>query len=412
MATTKFYLDLRGKAKDGKGSINITITHNRAVAMIPTGIRVSPNEWGGQNVIKVLGSDVLNARLAERKLEVDRALALLSLSEGFEDLTATQIKTCIIKRQSSPRSHLVYDLFQEYISREMAQGTRDIYLATWNKVKAFGGERINIEEIDLKWLYDFEKYLSKQQGVNGRAIFLRSLRAVVNYAIHSGVIQSYPFSNFKIKQEPTRKRSVSIDQFRKFLSYPTTESNQRYRDYFLLMFYLIGINSKDLLLASPSAVSNGRFEYIRGKTHKKYSVRIEPEAEELLRKYRGEHYLLEAMDSCKDYRNFVHEMNDALKTIGDISWEMIPDPDDLFAKPTLTRIITPVIPNISTYWSRHCWATFAYEAGISIDIISQALGHSMGNRTTLIYVKEDKEKVAKANRQVIDYLWEKTSSSE
>ena len=405
MATTKFYLDLRGKAKDGRGSINITITHNRAVAMIPTGIRVSPNEWDGQNVIRVHGSDVLNARLAERKLEVDRALALLSLNDGFQDMTATQIKTCIIKRQSGPRSHLVHDLFQEYISRDMAQGTKDIYLATWNKVKSFSGERISIEDIDLKWLYDFEKWLSKQQGVNGRAIFLRSLRAVMNYAIHIGVVQSYPFSNFKIKQEPTRKRSVSIDQFRRFISYPTTDSNRRYRDYFLLMFFLVGINSKDLLLASPSAVVGKRFEYIRAKTHKKYSVRIEPEAEELLKKYQGQHYLLEAMDTCKDYRNFAHEMNDALKTIGDIRWELVPDSDDLFAKPTMTRIITPVIPNISTYWSRHCWATFAYEAGISMDIISQALGHSMGNRTTLIYVKEDRGKIDEANRRVIDYVF-------
>lgn len=405
MATTKFYLDLRGKAKDGKGSINITITHNRTVAMIPTGIRVSPNEWDGQSVIRILGAGVLNAQLAERKLEVDRALALLSLKEGFNDLTASQIKTCIIKKQSSPRSHLVYDLFQEYTSREMAQGTKDIYSATWNKVKSFGGERISIEEIDLKWLYGFEKFLSTQQGINGRSIFLRSLRAVVNYAVHSGVISYYPFSNFKIKQEPTRKRSVSIEQFRKFVTYPTTESNRRYRDYFLLMFYLIGINSKDLLLASPSAIANGRFEYVRVKTHKKYSVRIEPEAEELLKKYQGQHYLLEAMDTCKDYRNFAHEMNDALKTIGDIRWELVPDSDDLFAKPTMTRIITPVIPNISTYWSRHCWATFAYEAGISMDIISQALGHSMGNRTTLIYVKEDRGKIDNANRRVIDFVF-------
>lgn len=38
MATTRFYLDLRGRAKDGKGSIVITIYHNRTASMIPAGL--------------------------------------------------------------------------------------------------------------------------------------------------------------------------------------------------------------------------------------------------------------------------------------------------------------------------------------------------------------------------------------
>ena len=255
-----------------------------------------------------------------------------------------------------------------------------------------------MEDINLKWLHQFERFLAKTQGVNGRAIYLRSLRAVCNYARHTGVISTYPFENFSIKQEPTKKRSVSVELFRKFLSYPAPPHLARYRDYFYLMFLLIGINSKDLLLASEKQLVNNRLEYIREKTHKKYSIRIEPEAEELLNRYKGESHLLEAMDRCKHYKSFAHEMNDALKEIGDVRWEMIPDPDDLFGTPQLKKIITPVIPEISTYYARHCWATFAYEAGVSLDIISQALGHSAGNRTTLIYVKHDQKKSTKQAR--------------
>ena len=170
------------------------------------------------------------------------------------------------------------------------------------------------------------------------------------------------------------------------------------------MFYLIGINTKDLLLVRKESVVNGRLEYIRSKTHKKYSIKIEPEAEELLKRYQGRDYLLEAMDHCVHYKSFAHEMNDALKAIGDIREEMVPDPDDLFAPPHREKILYPIIPGISTYYARHCWATFAYEAGVSLDVISQALGHSSGNRTTLIYVKFDQDKVDEANRTVIDYL--------
>ena len=407
MATTRFYLDLRGRAKDGKGSIVITIYHNRTTAMIPTGVRVAPNEWDGSKVVRCNTAEIITAGLYEKKSRIDKSIAILSLDDNFRNISAVDIKTAILKGKPNRGKayHLVSDLFAEYLTLDIKEGTKDIYRATLSKVLAFGGKSLKMEDINLKWLHQFERFLAKTQGVNGRAIYLRSLRAVCNYAVHTNAVQNYAFQNFSIKQEPTRKRSVSVEIFRKFLDYPAPEHLVRYRDYFLLMFLLIGINSKDLLLATEKQLVNNRLEYIREKTHKKYSIRIEPEAGELLKKYKGKSHLLEAMDHCKHYRSFAHEMNDKLKQIGDVVWEMVPDPDDLFGTPRLIKTITPVIPEISTYYARHCWATFAYEAGVPLDTISQALGHSSGNRTTLIYVKFDQEKVDLANRRVIDFLF-------
>ena len=404
MATTRFYLDLRGRAKDGKGSIVITIYHNRTTAMIPTGVRVAANEWDGKHVIRISGCDAINARLCDRKAKIDKAIAVLSIEEKFDVMTAPQIKNAIRNEKITRKPHLVSDLFAEYLALDIKEGTKEIYRTTLSKVLSFGGKNLKMEDINLKWIHQFERFLAQTQGVNGRAIYLRSLRAVCNYAVHTNAIQQYPFQNFSIKQEPTRKRSVSVDLFRKFLDYPTSAANKRYRDYFLLMFYLIGINSKDLLLARRDWLVDGRLEYVRSKTHKKYSIKIEPEAEELLKRYAGRDYLLEAMDHCVHYKSFAHEMNDALKTIGEVRTEMVPDPEDLFAPPHQERVLCPIIPEISTYYARHCWATFAYEAGVSLDVISQALGHSSGNRTTLIYVKFDQEKMDSANRKVIDFL--------
>ena len=413
MATTRFYLDLRGKAKDGKGSIVITIYHNRTTAMIPTGIRVKPNEWDGSHVVRVDGYDAINARLAEKISSVDRSIAYLSIdSNRFDSMTAPQIKKAITEKKVAKPTHLVSDLFMEYLATDIKEGTKEIYRATLSKVLAFGGKTLKMENINLKWLHQFEMFLAKTQGVNGRAIYLRSLRAVCNYALHTNVISSYPFQNFSVRQEPTRKRSVSVELFRKFIDYPTSGRNAMFRDYFLLMFYLIGVNSKDLLLARKDSIVNDRFEYVREKTHKKYSVRIEPEAWNLIEKYHGKNYLLEAMDHCKHYKSFAHEMNDHLKMIGEEIVEMIPDTEDLFGTPHLQKTIKPVIPGISTYYARHCWATFAYEAGIPLDTISQALGHSAGNRTTLIYVKFDQEKVDKANKRVIDFVLNQSVQSE
>ena len=406
MATTKFYLDLRGNAKDGRGSILIFIFHNKTTATVSTGIRVLPSEWDGDRIIKRSDCSILNAKLSKRRAEIDSAIAALSLEESYESLTATQIKHLVCDCKVTADRHHVATLFDEYMSQEMSNGTREIYLATKKKVLSFGGAKCNIESITVKWLYDFDKYLAKtQKSPNGRSIYLRDLRTICKYAVRTGVTHSCPFDNFQIRQEPTKKKAISVELLREFMVYPTNPINSMYRDYFMLQFYLIGINTVDLLTAKKSDVINGRLEYNRRKTHKHYSIKIEPEAQAIINKYPGKgEYLLDALDHCKLYRSFAHQMNDALKEIGPTEESEIPDPDNLFGEPTIIRKVNSIIPNISTYFARHSWATFASDLDISSDVIAQALGHSNMNRTTMIYIKPNQTKVDDANRKVIDYV--------
>lgn len=405
MATTRLYLDMRGKAKDGKGTILITLFHNHTTATITTGIRIHPDEWKNERIVKIPGADAMNVCILQKKTDIDRAIAVLAIQDRFENMTATEIKSEISGgKPKCIRGHCVSDLFNEYMSNGMKPGTAEIYKATLKKVLSYGGEHMRIEGINLRWLIGFDQYLSKTQCINGRSIYLRSLKAVCNYSYKIKLIPSNPFDDFKVKSEPTIKRNISVELLREFRDCPTSPDKCRYRDYFFLMFYLIGINTKDILLAKKSQVVNGRLEYIREKTGKKYSIKIEPEAQALIDKYYGKgEYLLEAMDHCKLYRSFSHEINDAIKLIGYEEEEVVYS-DNLFAEPVVNKKIAPVIPNITTYFSRHTWATLAYEIGISLDTISQALGHSSGNRTTLIYVKFDQQKVDEANRKVIDYF--------
>lgn len=411
MATTKFYLDLRGNAKDKRGSILISIFHNKTTATIPTGIRVLPNEWDGDRIVRRSDNSILNAKLSKRRSEIDSAIAALSLAESYESLTATQIKHLICGEKEIKDRHLVSVLFDEYLKQNLSEGTKGIYRVTEKRVLAYGGSKCRIDSITVKWIYEFEEYLSKQQkSANGRSIYLRSLRAICKYAVKTGVISSCPFDNFQIRQEPTQKRAISVELLREFMTYPTSPVNSMYRDYFMLLFYLVGINTVDLLTAKKSDVINGRLEYNRRKTHKHYSIKIEPEAQALIDKHAGKgEYLMDALDHCQHYRSFAHQMNDALKTIGEVEEEIIPNVDDLFGEPKVVCRVKSVIPNISTYYARHSWATFAADLGISSDVIAQALGHSNVNRTTMIYIKPNQAKVDEANRKVIDYLLSRRS---
>ena len=295
------------------------IIHNRTSASISTGIRLSPDDWDGRKIKLSSTYSALNIKLIEQKSKIDKSIALLSLENYFETLTAAEIKVRIMS--SSPdtnKGHLVNDIFEEYMSKPMKDGTREVYKCALKKMLSYGGESLKIESVNLKWLFGFEKFLARTQGPNGRAIYFRCVRAICHYSFKTHIVSVNPFDGFKFKTEPTRKRSVSVEDFRAFVEFPTDVINGKYRDYFLLSFLLIGINIKDLLLAKHGQIVDGRLEYIRNKTHKKYSIRIEPEAQALLDKYRGKDYLLEAMDHCKHHKSFARAINEACQKIGPV----------------------------------------------------------------------------------------------
>jgi len=81
----------------------------------------------------------------------------------------------------------------------------------------------------------------------------------------------------------------------------------------MLIFYLAGINIIDLL--HLKSIVNGRIEFKRAKTGRLYSIKVEPEAQAVIDKYRGKNYLLNIMDRYTDYRNFMHRMGGKTKSI-------------------------------------------------------------------------------------------------
>ena len=68
------------------------------------------------------------------------------------------------------------------------------------------------------------------------------------------------------------------------------------------------------------------------------------------------------------------------------------------------KVREPLFPDISSYWSRHTWATIAASMDIPKETISAALGHEIGSAVTSIYIDFDQRKVDEANRKVIDAL--------
>ena len=87
-----------------------------------------------------------------------------------------------------------------------------------------------------------------------------------NAAIDDEITTKYPFRKFKISSEETEKRSLTVEQLRTFLNADLEPWMERYRDVFMLLFTLCGINIIDLCHLKEE--TNGRIVYRRAKTHK------------------------------------------------------------------------------------------------------------------------------------------------
>ncbi|MDE6651337.1 MAG: site-specific integrase [Paramuribaculum sp.] len=399
MFSYKFFSD-----PSRKDDVRLRLTNNRKKVEISLGLRISQAD-----IDNALSPSPLTRNVKWRNLllnyqaKIDDIKCEL-LKTGRVDEDVRVIKDMVVREcfgtnseeDNDPEGGNFIKCFRDYISRLDNKSTIEVYTHTLKRILSFdlNIEEKNFEDINLRWLTEFDAALADNgNSKNTRGIHLRNIRAVFNNAIDFEITNAYPFRRFKVRPEETRKRSMSVEELRKLFSYPVEPYAQIYQDMFKLIFMLIGINTVDLHRLQE-ITKDGRIEYKRAKTGRLYSIKVEPEAFELINKYKGEKGLLCVADRWSDHRNFRHQLNKALQRIGEV--ERIGRGGK--------KIVTSEFPEVSSYWARHTWATIAYSIGISKDVIAQALGHSDGHSTTNIYIKEDVSKVDEANRRVLDWV--------
>lgn len=392
----KIALDLRRKKKDGTYPIVIEI-RNKDKIRIATSYSALPENWNdGQ--FKKNESNYARKNLVLRSMYDKVERVLLEISEERRFISDKELRALINKDVSNKQdlsNRTFISVLDSFLELKSNAGTRSVYEGTRNKILVFD-KGCTFETIDRNWLSRFEKWMiDSGMKTNAYAIHLRNIRAVFNYAIDEEITTLYPFRKYKIKKEETRKRSLTVEQLKMLRDYPCEPYQERYRDMFMLMFYLIGVNAVDLFNAKE--LVNGRLEYKRAKTGKLYSVKVEPEAMEIIERYKGKKYLLNVLDEYGNYKDFLHRMGIGLKQIGECKRS------GLGGK----KHITPLFPDISSYWARHTWATIAASLDVPKETIAAALGHEIGMSVTSIYINFDMRKVDEANRLVLDKIKER-----
>ena len=286
-------------------------------------------------------------------------------------------------------------MFDLYIDGLTNSGTKKIYDLTKRKIVELYGD-ILISSINVSWLKDFERKLMDTHKKNGINIHMRNIRAIINDAMSRELLTNYtyPFKAYKMPKEQTAKRDLSIDDIRIIRDYKTEPEMRKYLDFFMLSFYLGGINAGDLCLLTHKDYYNGRIVYRRQKTKGlPISIKVEPEARELIKKYKGTEYLLRYCDSGSNYRTWLRRVDRKLKEFG---------PYTLAKHGKKER--KPLYPFLSTYYARHSFATIASEdCDISLDVVGRILGHAEKSVTD-IYIHRKTKKMDEALRKVLDAI--------
>lgn len=397
MAKVKFYLDSRGLDNKKPAPLKIKITSKGVGAYIPLDVRLLPSQWndGRERIVSHPQEKSLNLYIRKKLLEVEEIVRGLPASMTGKQMVERVKVMLNTDNEQYKNENLFESVYTQYTNSRRSKRTRELYEHTLKLMKDFD-KSLHLkafEEITLDWLIRFDSYLSKIQSVNTRAIQLRNIRAVFNYAIKVlEICNCYPFRKFTIKGAETPKRSLESEQLRELFTFKLPETTkhrvdrkkQKVLDIFRLSFYLRGIRPVDLVHLKKKDVINNRIEYIARKGGSHYSIYLEPEAWAILRRYEGKgEYLLDILDNCKTdegFRNFFRKSNKVIK-------ELLPE-----------------FPPLSAYWARHSWATLAIELGYSMETVSMGLGHLHGERVTLVYVAFRQKAVDECNRALIDYV--------
>lgn len=387
MARLSITLDKRRATKNGNYPIRLSIFHNNSTSFIVTGIEVKEEYFDGRDIAHSVKSKCPNAKAINEGIEdlyikMFERLKELERGEMIDSLSASQLRDAITSKVKTTTTFTDYLL--KKAREKNAINTYKTYLFTLQALqKFFNKQAIQFNEINYKSLAEFESASTLSDSSKG--MVLRQAKTIINAAIEDNLIpKSSNLDKLKIKTHKPHKEFMPIHTMRAMLDLDLKGEHLLARDFFMLSFYLCGINPIDLFTLKQS---KGYIRYERTKTRihnlGNIIVKIQPEAQAIIDKYKGKEHLLSFSESNTDYHKFMARIMRRIKEVGKmVDYE-----------------------SITLYHARYSWATYALNyCDVSEYVIGKALGHSDASTASRFYISFDWAKVDAANRKVIDYL--------
>lgn len=292
-------------------------------------------------------------------------------------------------------------------------GSAKNYDATLNSLIRFTNcGKIKFSEITPAFIEQYESWLGTT-GIRSNSIsfYIRNLRAIYNTAVERGIVRdTFPFRHAYTKIERTSKRAIAIEDIKRIKALDLTANPELEltRDIFLFLFYCRGMSFIDAAFLTSGNINGNEIIYRRHKTGQELRIGLNDHITELLSKWgtlpnkssaelpkllipilefgNERRKTQKHWDTCsrKAYETSLRRINRNLKKIGQI---------------------LNLDNKLTTYVSRHSWASIAKSKGIPTATISDALGHD-SELTTQIYLDTiANDKINRANDIILNDLY-------
>ena len=322
-------------------------------------------------------------------------------SEQKEYTTTTLLNNENKKFELKTVSQFYQELIEQCKSNDKC-GNRLIYKSSYNSLKVFTKNQLDIpfSAIDVSWLNKYEKWLrSKGNKETTMSLMFRTLRSAYNKAIKAKCARKsdYPFDEYKINKfdTKTQKRAIAKTEVLKFTKEVDNIGKRQYvqlsKDIFIFSYLCGGINFTDIANLTKANITNGRLHYIRQKTGKLIKLGISEEAMQIIKKYESESkgYLFPILNA-NIHKTPLQKQNRIHKMLGKINKNL-----------KLIAAQLNVDANMTTYVARHSFASVLKKSGVSIALISEALGHSDLSTTQVYLDSFDNEQIDAAMQNLL-----------
>ncbi len=282
--------------------------------------------------------------------------------------------------------------FQE-IERQKAmlcRSTIENYSTALRSFQDFFLDSLSDDCLDDDMFRQYEHWLhNRMVKPNTISCYMRSLRSLVSkiYGEEGRSMFKHVYTGLAV----TDKRSISTDDIAKLRDLQLKDGSflSLTRDIFLFSFYAFGMPFVDIAFLQRSQISDDRFTYYRHKTGQMVTVKIEPCMQEIIERYQEGNlryvfpliYATDPQDAYDEYLRKLNHYNRTLKSLAKMA---------------------AIDHQLTSYVSRHSWASIAYDNNIDLSVISKALGH-VNPQHTLIYIHQiNDNRLYDANQQILE----------
>ncbi len=361
------------------GTIYYQIIQNRVIRQLKTDYRLFMHEWN-ENAVNTSNSRQNYLQSIEERIDWD-IKQLQSIINQLENkrvkYTADDIVSTF-QKQSNEQS--LFNFMRGVIAQLQQMGkqrTSETYRCTLKSFMQFReGKDVLLEDIDSDLILMYEAYL-RGRGLtkNTTSFYMRILRAVYNRAVEKDLTSNRnPFKHVYTGIDKTIKRAIPLKAIKqiKNLDLSLQPSLDFARDMFLFSFYTRGMAFLDIAYLKKGNIQNGVICYARRKTGQLLSVRIEPSIQRIIDRYSSAlppyvFPILTSTDTKEAYEEYQVAINNHNRQLKRLS-KML-----------------PAGCKLTSYTSRHSWATAARNHNVPISVISAGMGHT-SEQTTQIYL--------------------------